>query len=208
MLAGGDVTSGPLSITVTALGLVEQGQALLRSGAVAGDRVVVSGRPGAAAHALAALEQGETPFPEDLAALNYPVPRIALGRALRPLAGACIDISDGLSADLGHILEQSGVGAEVELEKLPCPESLAGLVPGERWPLQLAGGDDYELCFTLPPVAADRLAELARSGGVELTVIGTIRPEHGLVFRDRDGAAYEPPLQGYQHFQDRGNPGS
>jgi thiamine-monophosphate kinase len=154
-LAGGDVASGPLNVCITALGLVEKGRALTRSGAAAGDLVVVSGRPGAAAHALAALQSGRVPDPRDLAALEFPQPRLGLGLALRGVATACIDLSDGLLADLGHVLEASGVGAELELRLLPCAESMAALPEAERRRLQLAGGDDYELCFTLPAACGE-----------------------------------------------------
>jgi thiamine-monophosphate kinase len=205
LLAGGDVSHGQLSITVTALGLVEKGRALVRSGAVAGDLVVVSGKPGAAAYALKILERGEIPAAVDLAALEYPVPRLDLGRLLKGVATSCIDISDGLAADLGHILEQSGVGAAIELVNLPCPASLATLSPRERWSLQLAGGDDYELCFTVRPESEKALPALSRSAGVELTVIGAITDGNGLVFRAPGGERYQPEIGGYQHF---GEPGA
>jgi len=199
-LSGGDTTSGPLSVTVTALGLVEKGRAVLRSGAHPGDVVVVSGRPGAAAHALVNLSRGETPVPEDLKALEYPEPRLGLGMALAGMASSCIDISDGLAADLGHILEQSRVGAVIHPDKLPCPPSLSALDREQRWPLQLAGGDDYELCFTLPPEALNELPGLARSNGIELTVIGEISDGQDLEFVTCDGRSYDPGITGYLHF--------
>ncbi len=200
LLAGGDLSRGPLSITITALGLVEKGRALVRSGAAPGDLIVVSGSPGAAAYALSMLKRGETPAASDLAALDYPVPRLELGRRLTGVATSCIDISDGLVADIGHILEQSGAGAEIELDKLPCPASLATLPAEERWPLQLAGGDDYELCFTLPPGSVTALPALSRSIGLELSVIGVINDRSGLVFRTPQGGTYEPQNSGYRHF--------
>ncbi len=199
-LAGGDLCRGPLSITITALGLVEKGHALVRSGAGPGDLVVVSGRPGAAAYALSMLNRGETPTATDLAALEFPAPRLELGRKLSGVATSCIDISDGLVADLGHILEQSGAGAEIELGKLPCAASLAALPDQERWPLQVAGGDDYELCFTLPAGMANALPGLSQSTGVELSVIGRIDDRSGLVLRTPQGGTYEPPNTGYRHF--------
>jgi len=203
VLAGGDVSSGPLSITITAMGLTEKGKALVRSGAGDGDLVVVSGMPGVAAHALKILLRGEVPHPSDRAALEFPVPRLKLGQALVGLATACIDLSDGLMADLGHILEQSGAGAEVELDKLPCPESLKGLDDKERWSLQLAGGDDYELCFTVPSEAASELAEISHACGVELTLIGAINDRHGLEFKTSSGELYDPGFAAYQHFEER-----
>ncbi|MFC1695571.1 thiamine-phosphate kinase [Pseudomonadota bacterium] len=204
VLAGGDVTSGPLSITVTALGLVGKGGALVRSGAAAGDLVVVSGTPGAAAHALAVLKEGETPAAADLSALDYPVPRLVLGRALRGFATACIDVSDGLAADLGHVLEQSGVGAEVDLDKLPSPASLSTVPAEDRWTLQLAGGDDYELCFTVPAGSANRLDKISEECEIELTVIGLITQKPGLVFRTAEGEVYDPVISGYRHFDGPG----
>jgi thiamine-monophosphate kinase len=205
LLAGGDVSHGQLSITITALGLVEKGHALVRSGATPGDLIVISGRPGAAAWALHMLQRGETPAANDLAALEYPAPRLELGWALRGVATSCIDISDGLAADLGHILEESGAGATVELGKLPCPASLAALPSPERWPLQLAGGDDYELCFTLRPESEAALSGLSHSAGVGLTVIGVIDDGNDLVFRTPEGERYQPVIGGYQHFGDPGD---
>lgn len=203
-LAGGDVTSGPLNICVTALGLVEPGQALTRAGARPGDLIAVTGRPGAAAHALRQLQGGVRPAAVDLAALDFPQPRLRAGRALRGLATACIDLSDGLAADLGHLLEQSGLGATVELERLPCPDSLSGSAPATRWPLQLAGGDDYELCFTIPAEAESRLAAVARADDVEVTVIGRVEPGSELAFRAPNGENYRPPRPGYEHFRPGG----
>ncbi|MBT8060865.1 MAG: thiamine-phosphate kinase [Gammaproteobacteria bacterium] len=199
-LAGGDVTSGPLSICVTALGLVDEGGALTRSGARPGDLVAVSGATGAAAHALRELEEGRDPPEASRAALDCPEPRVELGRRLREVATACIDISDGLLADLGHVLERSAVGAELLLERLPCPASLAGLPPAERWPLQLGGGDDYELCFTLPEAAWERLQPGLTAGPPALTVIGRITSSGRLVVRDPDGREYRPQHPGYEHF--------
>ncbi len=200
VLAGGDVTCGPLSITITALGLVDQGSALVRSGAVPGDLIVVSGKPGAAAHALKKLSGGETPTTLDLKALEYPEPRLDLGRLLCGMATSCIDISDGLVSDLGHILRQSGVGAEIELEKLPCPDSLRTQALEDRLFLQLAGGDDYELCFTFPSGLVHELPRLSRSSGVDLTVIGAINDRKSLEFMTSRGERYEPGLTGYRHF--------
>jgi thiamine-monophosphate kinase len=204
VLAGGDVTSGPLSISITAVGLVEKGGALLRSGASAGDLVVVSGRPGAAANALKKLKSGEIPDARDLAALEYPEPRLILGRSLRGLATSCIDISDGLIADLGHILEQSRVGAEIDLNRLPCPASLENIPGDERWPLQLAGGDDYELCFTIPSDSEQELARLSGACGVPLSVIGTVTGREGMVLRRSDGGVYDPGRRGFLHFANNG----
>lgn len=201
-LAGGDVSSGPLSVTVTALGWVDKGKALLRSGATEGDLVVISGRPGAAAHALQDLQSGLEPGASDRECLDFPVPRLQLGLALHGLATACIDISDGLAADLNHIVEQSGVGAKVRLDRLPVPASLEPVDEEQRWPLQVSGGDDYELCFTVPASSKAALAEVAAACGVELTVIGKVTPGPGVDFEAADGRIYEPLRDGYRHFDD------
>jgi len=200
LLAGGDLTNGPLNVCVTALGFVEPGCALTRDGARAGDLVVVSGRPGAAALALEAVRRDPAVDPRERAALDYPQPRLRLGRVLRGLATACIDLSDGLLADLGHVLEQSGVGAVIELGDLPVPAGLQGRTERERWPLQLAGGDDYELCFTLPPGCKASFEGLAEGAGVELSVIGTITSSRDLVLREPGGGVFQAPRSGYEHF--------
>ncbi|MEJ8569007.1 thiamine-phosphate kinase [Elongatibacter sediminis] len=203
-LAGGDTTGGPMSVTVTALGQVPRGQALLRSTAQPGDRIVVSGMPGLAARALRWPER--SPALEDAATteafrrLHRPRPRLALGRCLRGVAHACIDISDGLAADLGHILDASGLGAELWLDRLPDSPVFSGMTLESRWNLQLGGGDDYELCFTVPDAAGD-LSALEEAAGVALTVIGRIRKGAGLDCIDADGAAFSPRTAGWDHFR-------
>jgi thiamine-monophosphate kinase len=186
------------------MGLIEPGQALTRSGARPGDLVVVSGRPGAAAHVLHLIHSGKQPGIAERAVLDYPAPRLALGRALRGLATSCIDLSDGLLADLGHLLEGASSGAKLELQNLPCPPSISSIPELERWPLQLSGGDDYELCFTVPPSKRSRLEGLALSCDVELTIIGEITSDTGLVVRQPDGSTYRPRKSGYEHFSENG----
>lgn len=200
VLAGGDTTSGGLSITITALGLVDKGRALTRGGAKPGDRVLVSGTPGRAALALQQIKAGTQPCEECRKALEYPIPRLALGAALPGTASACIDISDGLAADLGHILERSGTGARLDLGSLPYTDSLSGLGEEQRWALQLAGGDDYELCFTVPPEQMHRIPVLAAECGVALTEIGIISSQPGLALERPGGGIFEPGLAGFQHF--------
>src|SRR5690606_4164716 len=149
---GGDTTRGPLSVCVTAHGLVEPGRALRRDGARSGDDVWVTGTPGDAAGALAQWRAGGERDAALRARLERPAPRVEAGLALAGLAHAAIDVSDGLLADLGHVCAASGVGMEIELEALPVsPMLVATFDAAQRRILQCTGGDDYELCFTLPP---------------------------------------------------------
>ncbi len=147
VLVGGDTTSGPLSVCVTALGVIEPGKQLQRNGAKPGDLLVVSGTVGGAARVLELLRDGNAVTDRQL--LDRPQPRVKLGQALAGYASACIDISDGLLADLGHVLKASGCGARIELAQLPYADLLADLDEKSRWNCQLSGGDDYELLFTL-----------------------------------------------------------
>lgn len=201
-LVGGDTTRGPLNLCVTILGEVPVGQALRRDGARVGDDIWVSGRPGMAALGLAHAK-GECALDgamRDLCldALQRPQPRVALGMALRGTAHSAIDVSDGLLADLGHILECSAVAAEVELESLPVAAS--GTARGMAQQLALAGGDDYELCFTAPVPARDRLKELASQLGLVLTRIGHVRTGTGCEVRDASGRTISMGKAGYDHF--------
>jgi thiamine-monophosphate kinase len=199
-LVGGDTTQGPLSICITAFGLVPVGQALKRSAAKVGDLVCVTGQLGDAALALRAL-QGEPraePFLRELRhRLERPQPRLAAGQALRGLAHAAIDLSDGLISDLGHILKQSGVGATLQLAELPLSPQLRRYCQSDdSFALPLAGGDDYELCVTLPPA---KFAE-AQHAISDLTIIGQIDAKSGMRLQRQDGSLLEQPLSGYEHF--------
>jgi len=199
-LVGGDTTTGPLNICVTALGQVERGRVLTRSGARPGDRIVVSGVPGRAAYALDELKHGREPEPAARRALEFPEPRLALGQALAGRATACIDISDGLAADLGHVIAASGVGAKLDLGSLPAAGALSLLPPQQRWAYQLSGGDDYELCFTVPPEELKNLDRLADRAEVGLNVVGEVTAGQGLVINTPDGGVHEPSTRGYEHF--------
>lgn len=197
-LIGGDTTRGPRAFCVTILGEVASGQALRRDGARADDTIWVSGRPGRAALGLAHL-QGRTSLAEPartecLAALHRPQPRAVLGLALRGLATAAIDVSDGLLADLGHILEQSARAARLQIPGLPA----AGI---ERDCL-LAGGDDYELLFTAPASRDNDIAALADELRLPLTRIGQITSgtPGELVLCDDGGAVITPDHRGFDHF--------
>ena len=206
-LVGGDTTSGPLAISVAVHGFVPPGKALRRAGARAGDVVMVTGTLGDAAAGLHLLQRGSQ---DDRAGahgtflierLHRPAPRIAAGLALRDRASACLDVSDGLLADLGHICDASDVGAEIESALLPRSPALLALFDEiSARDLALAGGDDYELCFTVPASrAADVQADLARLG-CGATRIGRIVEGRGVRVRGEDGAWLETPRRGWDHF--------
>ncbi len=198
-LVGGDTTSGPLSISITAMGLIEAGRQLTRSGAKPGDMIVVSGTLGGAAHALEMLQTGNPVAERHL--LDRPEPRVKLGQALVGHANACIDISDGLLADLGHILKASECGAHIDISKLPQSECLAGLKDELKWNYQLAGGDDYELLFTISPDHQAKLATWGNQFDIKLSVIGEIELQEGTRCIQPDGTAYNAQSTGFEHFR-------
>ena len=204
-LIGGDTTRGPLAISVQIMGEVPSKKALRRSGAKAGDEIWVSGTLGNAALALAAL-QGRYPLTESqlaacLPALNSPHPRVELGLALRQLANSAIDISDGLLADLGHILECSNVGAELRLQDIPCATIVSNhLAEQSVQSMVLAGGDDYELCFTVPAADHAEITSLSKQLGLPLSCIGTITAVSGLIVRNADNAIINIKETGFDHF--------
>ncbi|MFG0788954.1 thiamine-phosphate kinase [Delftia tsuruhatensis] len=206
-LVGGDTTQGPLNICITVFGEVPPGQALLRSGARAGDDIWVSGSLGDARLALEALLDHTTLPPGTLAAarqrLEAPTPRVALGQALRGIASSALDVSDGLLGDLGHILEQSRVGASLDT-RLITPL----LDAGRHTPLAidllhqcaLSGGDDYELCFTAPADRRDAVQAAGRDSATRVTRIGCIEEQPGLRLIGPDGAAMAPRWTSFDHF--------
>jgi thiamine-monophosphate kinase len=203
-LLGGDTvaTPGPLTLSLTAIGEVPAGAALLRAGARPGEDVWVSGTLGDAALGLKVL-RGESEVADAARAwlierYRLPQPRLALGQALRGIASAAIDISDGLVADLGHILEVSGAGAEVHAAALPLSAAARDL-PGAR-DAALSGGDDYELLFTAPPQHRVEIEALARQLDLPLTRIGAIRVDPGLLVLDQKGQELRVRKAGWQHF--------
>lgn len=198
VLVGGDTTSGPLSVCLTALGVIEQGRQLQRDGARPGDLLVVSGAIGGAARVLELLRDGRAATERSL--LDRPQPRVKLGRALVGHATACIDISDGLLADLGHVVQASGCGARIDLARLPFADLLADLDEHSRWNCQLSGGDDYELLFTLPLCHEKKLAMWQRQLGIDLTVIGEINLGSGVCCVTSGGKEFEPQKTGFEHF--------
>jgi thiamine-monophosphate kinase len=201
-LVGGDTTRGPLSITIAAHGFVPAGQALRRDGAGANDEIWVTGTLGDAAGALRQWRGGGLQSAKLRYRLDRPTPRVAAGLALRELASAAIDLSDGLAGDLGHVLRRSGVGAELELGRLPTSRTLAEHFGEEhlRWPLQLSGGDDYELCFTAPPANAFAIEQAMAACGLRATVIGRITAEPGLRLLAPDGSPFALEAHGHEHF--------
>ncbi len=201
-LVGGDTTRGPLNLCVTIFGEVDAPQALRRSGAQAGDEIWVSGNLGDAALALAHM-QGQVRLDEEefalcATALHQPQPRVALGLALRGLACSAIDISDGLLADLGHILDASGVGAEIDLSSLPVSDVLRRRFAA-NYPL--AGGDDYELCFTVPLSRHAEVLAIGQEIDLPLTCVGRIVAGHGCMILDVDGKLIDTESTGYEHFR-------
>lgn len=203
-LVGGDTTRGPLSVCVTAHGFIDPHGALLRSGACVGDDVWITGTLGDAAAALRQWQSHRPIHPVLRARLDRPTPRVDAGLALAGIAHACIDISDGLLADLGHVCRASRVGAELDIDALPASEALiAAFDPGTRRELQVAGGDDYELCFTAPKTARLAVQEAMHACDVMATRIGGITADAGNTsLRDAAGAEWSPSHTGYVHFED------
>lgn len=209
-LVGGDTTRGPLSLSLTAIGSVPAGTALLRDGARAGDGVYVSGSLGDAAAGLQlrgsehANAEGEAKLARNrlLQRLARPSPRLALGQALRGFATSCIDVSDGLAADLGHVCRASGLAALLESQSLPASRALQTWIedPQQRLLLQLSG-DDYELCFTVPAEREQDLAKLAAQAHTPITRVGTMAPGEGVHFLDAQGHLMATPISGYEHFR-------
>jgi thiamine-monophosphate kinase len=204
-LVGGDLTRGPLTVTLQLMGSVERGRVLTRGGAKVGDDVYVTGTLGDSAAGIALInDRVEATAGSAAAALKErfyrPVPRVGAGLALRGLANAAIDISDGLLADLGHICERSGCGAVVETESVPVSaELLSTFPPHVALGYALGGGDDYELCFTAPPSRAPQIeAALERTGAVAKRIGQLVAGRE--VACTRDGDPFTPPARGYRHF--------
>lgn len=204
-LIGGDTTRGALTVSVQVAGHVPVGGALRRVGARPGDQVWVTGSVGDAALALAVLQGRLELSADDLAALRIrldrPTPRLAEGRALRGLARAVIDISDGLGADLGHLLESGTIGATIHATQLPLSAPMERYVgTSGDWALALGGGDDYELCFTAPEAARGEIEARFARLGTRCTAIGRIDERPGLRCVIEDGEIIDPRTLGYQHF--------
>ncbi len=192
-LIGGDTTKGSLTLTVQAMGLVPKGQAIKRSTAQVGDLIYMSGLLGEAGLGLKIKQGYECQSENALIRFHEPMPRIDIGLALRGIASACIDISDGLVGDLGHILKQSSVGACVDFDKLPFSNDVKMYIEntGDEF-MPLISGDDYELCFTVPPHAVHRVPE-------NCTAIGIIEKEAGFRLK-KSGHIETFTATGYEHF--------
>jgi thiamine-monophosphate kinase len=211
-LVGGDTTSGPLNICITVFGQVPRGQALLRSGAKVGDDVYVSGSPGEARVALEIfrgnVQTSQTIFEATRQRMERPTPRVALGLALRGIASSCIDVSDGLLGDLGHILKSSHAGAEINLHAIDSIAASAAYSPANgsfslkfTRNMVLAGGDDYELCFTASPTQREAVNAAAAQAQVAITRIASVQSEPGVRLRDSQGNAIANDFESFDHFK-------
>ncbi len=211
-LVGGDTTRGPLAISITAMGWVPEGQALRRDGAQPGDDIWVTGVPGEAGLALALWQQGVLDVSRaasDVATeylrlrLARPTPRLGAGQALRGVATAAVDVSDGLLADLGHICERSGVAAEVWLSALPASHAADALHAGERFQaLRSGAGDDYELCFTAPASRRTQVAQALAGVAPGASRIGRVSAGQGMQVRPAEGADSLVMRPGFNHFSE------
>ncbi|HYD80738.1 MAG TPA: thiamine-phosphate kinase [Paucimonas sp.] len=203
-LIGGDTTKGPLNICITVFGEVPASQALRRDAAAPGDDIWISGSLGEARLALAGYRGELTLDPAALEAagsrMHAPAPRIELGLALRGIAHAAIDISDGLVGDLGHILERSRAGATIDADALPAGSMLSHQPQDLRRRFALAGGDDYELCFTAPAAARAAVLAAGQAAATAVTRIGTIDARPGLRILDAQGRALHLELRSFDHF--------
>jgi thiamine-monophosphate kinase len=204
-LVGGNLSRGPLTLTLQLMGNVERAQWLTRSGGHVGDDVYVTGTLGDSAAGIALiLERSAAPQGSAAAALKErfyrPVPRVGAGVALRSLATAAIDVSDGLLADLGHICAASGCGATIDVERVPLSAELLSMFPPqEALALALGGGDDYELCFTAPPSRAEEIEAVLEAAGTSGRRIGQLVAGQAVACR-RDGEPFTPAVRGFSHF--------
>jgi thiamine-monophosphate kinase len=208
-LVGGDTTQGPLNICITVLGEVPAGQALMRRGAQPGDDIYISGNVGDARLALEVFRGNVSvdaaTFAHARARMERPTPRVALGMALRGMATAAIDVSDGLLGDLGHILKASGCGADIAIDSVAAcaifhwAEHGFSLDFGRE--MAAAGGDDYELLFTAPVTERDALAQAAAHCATPITRIGQITAQRGLVLRDAAGSVVANTFASFDHFK-------
>jgi len=201
-LVGGDTVRGPLMVVLQMHGFVQAGKGIKRSGAFPGDAIYVTGTLGDAGAALQQILKHETCSDVLRQRLDRPEPRVQEGIGLRGIASAAIDISDGLVADLGHILDASGVGATLDVDALPLSSHLHEVVidPVKRMEYALASGDDYELCFCVSPHRESTLRAVAHEWQCGITRIGTIDSEAGLRLKRHDGSPFKLQAHGFDHF--------
>lgn len=204
-LIGGDTTHGPLSVTIQAHGLVPKNKIISRSGAKPGDLIYVTNTVGNAGLALMCLQNKMSIPTKDRALmlqhLNRPMPRVKEGLLLRRFVSAMIDVSDGLAADLSHILEQSGVGAVLQVEDVPLSAVLKKSLPKKKArEMALGSGDDYELCFTVPVGKRAVMEKVMRANKVKVSCVGEIVRGKGLRLVLRDGKKFLLGKKGYLHF--------
>lgn len=203
-LIGGDTTRGPLAISITVIGTVPNTQALKRSGAQAGDELWISGSLGDARLALEVLQNKRTLAPDLLTKaskrLHRPEPRVALGLALRGIASAAIDVSDGLLGDLGHLLNQSSLSATLFADDLPFGEALLSQTIDTRYALAFNGGDDYELCFSAAPDQHQAVISAGHSSQTRVTCIGRLNKGSGIHVQDHQGKIISADNQSFDHF--------
>lgn len=204
-LVGGDTTRGPLSVTVQAHGFVPAGRALRRQGAQSGDRIYITGTLGDAGLALQLGAQADPALRQQL---DYPEPCVAAGQLLRAYASAAIDVSDGLLADLGHLLAAGGQGASINVDVLPRSALFTATMqqPGFRqaelfYELPLSAGDDYELCFTVPEQSCAEMELALSNQAIDCTAIGVIEEQPGIRCHKANGDIYQAVNAGYQHFE-------
>jgi len=203
-LVGGDTTRGPLTITVQVHGFVDPDAALKRDGGKAGDRLFLSGCIGDAGLALRRVQGAASPDADAAylrERLDRPSPRVALGRLLAGRASAAIDVSDGLVADLGHICTASGTGARVDLDRLPLSPAVAAGCERGDWQPALAGGDDYELLFSVAPGQVESLLAHCHAAGEQIKEIGCLVADSGIVLVYPDGRTSEEIPHGFDHFR-------
>jgi len=203
-LMGGDTTRGPLAISITVIGSVPSTQALKRSGAQAGDELWISGTLGDARLALEVLHNKRTLAPDLLRKasnrLHRPLPRVALGLALRGIANAAIDVSDGLLGDLGHLLTQSSLSATLFADDLPFGDALASQTIDTRYALALNGGDDYELCFSAPADKHQAVIDAGQRSQTQVTCIGQFSKGSGIHVQDHQGNLISAANHSFDHF--------
>lgn len=206
-LIGGDTTKGPLNICITVFGQTPIGQALRRGAAKVGDDIWLSGTIGDARLALDALYKkiilDDVQLARAATRLHMPQPRVPLGLALRGVAHAALDVSDGLIGDLGHIRQSSQVGATLYVDRLPLGPVLQQQSKDLQRRLALSGGDDYELCFTASSARREEVLGAALAANTQVTCIGTIEAQSGLRLLDQDGAWLTPDVQSFDHFTNK-----